>query len=258
METGNHKPLPNNNICKNCNNAGDGNFCSNCGQSTNTHPINFHYLLHDMQHTLLPVDKGFFYTLKELFTRPGHTIREFIDGKRVLHFKPLALVLVLAGAYGFLYQYFHIDEVPRMAGKPEMERLMSQMNAWMAANYSVAELMLIPFFALGSYIVFRKSGYNYVQNLVISMFLTAQRLVISLLLLPLALLYSGDDRGISTGLASLIGLVLYIWSFIQLFNTRPKFNTGLKALWAYLFSLIIMLVLFMAGGVIIGLLFLKK
>ncbi|QOG00887.1 DUF3667 domain-containing protein [Flavobacterium sp. MDT1-60] len=37
-----------------------------------------------------------------MFTRPGHSIREFIEGKRVKHFKPLWLVAVLGALYGFL------------------------------------------------------------------------------------------------------------------------------------------------------------
>jgi len=59
--------------------------------------INFRYLLYDIEHGLLHIDKGISYTIKELFTRPGHSVREFIEGKRVKHFKPISFVLVLAG-----------------------------------------------------------------------------------------------------------------------------------------------------------------
>ena len=36
------------------------------------------------------------YSGKQLFTRPGHAIREFIEGKRIKHLKPISLVIVLA------------------------------------------------------------------------------------------------------------------------------------------------------------------
>ncbi|RCH56451.1 hypothetical protein DJ568_00910 [Mucilaginibacter hurinus] len=258
METRDDKPLHTNPVCKNCNNTLHGNFCSNCGQTADTHPINFHYLWHDVQHTVLHVDKGFFFTLKELFTRPGHAIREFIDGKRVMHFKPFALVLVLAGAYGFLYHFFEINDIPQVTADRTLVQTTSKTNDWLSSHYSLAVVMMLPFFALGSFLVFRKSGYNYVQNLVINLFLTAQLLVVSLLLFPLTYYYSVAAPGISTMVASTIGLALYIWSFIQLFKNESKVIIGLKALWSYILSLLFMLVLSAVIGIVIGVFFLKK
>src|SRR5208283_4811746 len=95
--------------CLNCHHTLTGKYCSYCGQSAATHKINVHFLWHDIQHGLLHIDKGILYTTKELFTRPGHSIREFIEGKRVRHFKPISLVLVLAGIYGLLYHFFKIN-----------------------------------------------------------------------------------------------------------------------------------------------------
>jgi hypothetical protein len=40
---------------------------------------------HDVQHGLFHFDKGMYYSAKELYWRPGHSIREFIEGKRVSH-----------------------------------------------------------------------------------------------------------------------------------------------------------------------------
>ncbi len=95
--------------CRNCNAELTGNFCSHCGQNSSTHKINLKFLWHDIQHGLLHVEKGILFTVKELFTRPGHTIREYLEGKRVKHFKPVSLVLLLAGFYGLLSHYFDIN-----------------------------------------------------------------------------------------------------------------------------------------------------
>ena len=88
--------------CKNCNQTFKGHYCNNCGQPADTHKINAHFLWHDIQHGLLHFDNGIPYSIKQLFIRPGHSIREFIEGKRVRHFKPLSLVAVLGALYGFL------------------------------------------------------------------------------------------------------------------------------------------------------------
>ena len=89
-------------ICKNCGHIYSGQFCNNCGQPSDTHKLNLHFIWHDLQHAFLHFDKGVLFTAKELFTRPGNSIREFIEGKRVKHFKPISLVIILATLYGVL------------------------------------------------------------------------------------------------------------------------------------------------------------
>ncbi len=44
-----------------------------------------------------------------MFTRPGHTIREYIEGKSVKHFEPIALLLTVATFYEIFYHYFGIN-----------------------------------------------------------------------------------------------------------------------------------------------------
>lgn len=68
-------------ICKNCKNTFEGNFCNRCGQSSKVRKINFRYVLDEVPNSIFQIDRGFLFTVKELFTRPGHSIREFIKGK---------------------------------------------------------------------------------------------------------------------------------------------------------------------------------
>mgnify|MGYP006179009015 CR=1 FL=1 len=96
-------------ICKNCGHIYSGQFCNNCGQPSDTHKLNLHFIWHDLQHAFLHFDKGVLFTAKELFTRPGNSIREFIEGKRVKHFKPISLVIILATLYGVLRHLFHFS-----------------------------------------------------------------------------------------------------------------------------------------------------
>lgn len=95
--------------CKNCSNEFDGHYCNQCGQPAETHEMNVYFLVHDIQHGFFHIEKGILFTIKELFTRPGHSIREYLQGKRVKHFKPISLVLLLAGILGLLSHYFHVD-----------------------------------------------------------------------------------------------------------------------------------------------------
>ncbi len=215
--------------CQNCNTPLSGNYCTNCGQSAGTHRINSHFLWHDIQHGLLHLDKGILFTTKELFTRPGHTVREFLNGKRVRHFKPISLVLVLAGIYGFLSHFFHINMLSnniRLTGSGEkfnqVQEAVAQMSEWLSQHYAVFALIQIPIFSIGTYFAFRKVRYNFIEHLVINAFLTSQRLIVHILAFPLFYVFNETPqlRTIAR-ITDLISYGLIFWSLFELFN---RFN----------------------------------
>lgn len=82
--------------CKNCSLNFEGNYCPQCGQSAHEHRIDAKYILHDVPHSIFHVDQGFFYTLKSMFTRPGAMVQDFLEGKRVKYFRPLAYVVIMS------------------------------------------------------------------------------------------------------------------------------------------------------------------
>ncbi len=224
--------------CSNCGMPVEGNYCSNCGQSTGEHTINFHFLWHDVQHGLFHFDKGILFTIKELFTRPGHSIREYIQGKRVQHFKPVSLVLILATVYGFLFHYFHINMLVNSislsgSGKDfvEAQNKLGKLNDWVIEHYEIIALIQLPIYALGTYLSFKKSGYNFSEHLVLNAFLTAQRLVLRIAVFPLYYLYNETTalRKID-GFTDVIGYALLVWSLTQFFHNRKKLATFFRAL----------------------------
>lgn len=88
--------------CKNCGAQLNGNFCSQCGQKAKIDTINLSYILSEVSDTFLQVNHGLFYTIKELFLRPGISIRDYLAGKRKSYFKPIAYVLLLSTIYALL------------------------------------------------------------------------------------------------------------------------------------------------------------
>lgn len=207
-------------ICKNCHQIYKGHYCNNCGQPAETHKINWHFLRHDIQHGLLHFDAGIPYSLKQLMTRPGHSIREFIEGKRVRHFKPLSLVVVLGAFYGFLFHYFNIDLFSSSANS---EVDLSEYNEWMATHFSWVTIATIPIYTIGTYIVFRKQGYNFVEFFVLNTFKASQRLFIQILTFPILLYLDSTHHAEKfTLITYLIGIVLIFWTNIQFFNKISK------------------------------------
>lgn len=224
--------------CKNCHQTYKGHYCNNCGQPAETHKINWHFLWHDIQHGLLHFDQGIPYSIKQLFTRPGHSVREFIEGKRVKHFKPLSLVVVLATLYGVLYHYFKIN---LFLTTSDSTLNYTEFNEWVSTHFSWVTIATIPLFTIGTYICFRKQGYNFVELFVMNTFKASQKLFAHLLSFPLLIYFNGTPEIQKiTSLIYAIDIVLIFWTNIQFFNKMSK----AKAFFLSLLSHIIFLVCF--------------
>ena len=226
-------------ICKNCQQHYTGNYCNNCGQPAETHKINAHYLWHDIQHSLLHFDAGIPYSIKQLFTRPGHSIREFIEGKRIKHFKPLSLVTVLAAFYGFLYHYYHLN----LFKANEADLNLNDFNEWNATHFAWTTIATIPFYTIGTYIAFRKQGYNFFELFVLNTFKASQRLSAQILVFPLLLYFNGTPHMQQIlNLMYIIGVILIFWTNIQFFNTISKTKAFLLSIVSHIIFLICFLI----------------
>ncbi|MCC6582961.1 MAG: DUF3667 domain-containing protein [Chitinophagales bacterium] len=218
-------------VCKNCNHHFKGHYCSNCGQTADTHRLNVHFLWQDIKKGIFHIDEGILYSFLQLFTRPGNSIREFIEGKRKNHFKPLSLVIVWATAYALLYHSNHLDFVKNL----ESEKLdMSQANDWVTTHFAWITLSTIPLYALVTFIVFKKEAYNFIEHLVLNAYLSAQRLSIHILLFPFTLYSNGTPNETKVTLSILlIDVSMAVWSYTQFFNKLPRGKAFLKAILSY-------------------------
>lgn len=206
--------------CKNCGTELNSKFCPDCGQAADTHEINLHFFWHDIQHGIFHYDKGIPFTVKELFTRPGHAIRDFIEGKRVKYFKPVALIVILAGIYMVLFHWLHLDS--KMASLVPLDQ-QEQKSAlkiidWYTNHYALVTLLIVPFSALATYLAFRKAGYNYLQIVVLLLYTTAARLIISIVCLPITLLLSKNNLYSMSSLLGMLSIGYSIWTYLQFFN----------------------------------------
>jgi hypothetical protein len=253
--------------CKNCNSSFKGNFCHNCGQSAKTHRLDYHSIWHDIQHGLLHIDKGIFYTIIQLFTRPGHTIREYLEGKRLKHFKPVSLVIILATIYALLNHYLHIDLITAAENKISIKNfgldlqfqitqgsenpLAGVIRDFIDSHFALLQLLLLPFYAAASWLAFRKNGYNYIEHLVINAFLRGQAFIIAIAMLPF--IYFGINTGeVSSNIFTVLQIICLFWVFVQFFNTRNTFWVIKRSFLATLYFLAIVLVTVLIAIVIVN------
>ncbi len=241
--------------CANCDRAidnADQKFCPACGQPTPAHRIDWHFLGHELEHSVLHMDRGLLYSLKHLMLRPGHFIRDYIEGRRAHHVKPLLLIMILAAALVFLARYFLEGDVVGLAvamggtagagagadGPFDPARLFSALEVvtgWMNRNYAVATLLLLPFEAAAFKLAFRRVGHlNYPEWLVITAFLTVQTFVVMAFAVP-AEHWFPQVRSWALSLA----VVYSVFSLMQFFRPYPRWKAVLRSLLGFgLFTLI--------------------
>ncbi len=238
-------------ICKNCNTVFEGNFCNNCGQSAKTHKLNAHFIWHDIQHGLFHFDKGMYYSAKELYSRPGHSIREFIEGKRIHHFKPISLVIVLATIYGLLYHSFEINLFT--TDEKEISKLDMDVNNWMAQHYYWLTLATIPIYTLGTFVSFRSQGYNYIEYFVLNTFKASQRLILHIVTFPILVHFNATPT-IKTVMALLYlsDIILIYWTNFQFFNKLSKVRVLALSILSHLIFLVAFMVVFTAIVLLFG------
>ena len=248
-------------ICKNCGTRFKGKYCTNCGQPARVGRLNFRSVWHDIQHGLLHIDNGIFFTIKELFTRPGHSIREYIEGKRVKHFKPVSLVIILATLYALINHFLHQSVLAETSNSmalnvPGLDFSINGakfdlkiIREFIEDHFAVLQLLLLPFYAAASRLAFLKFGYNYTEHLVIIAYLRGQSIVLAIFFL--LLVYIGlIPKHTSGSIAPLAELACLFWVFLQLFNTQRKARvvkrTFLVLFYFILVQLIIVLLLIAA------------
>lgn len=229
--------------CKNCQKKYDegDRFCSACGQNVNIRRIDFRYLVEEVQQIIFNFDGGLFFTIKELFTRPGYAIKEYIIGKRQRFTKPILFLMIVGALYSFvrkwlelntaLFQVNHSDKTEEydVGGKAiqVLSDYIGKLDIWIDDNYALFVLFQIPIIAFGFHLGFKKfQRYNYTEWLVIMVFIAGQFLIFS----TLGLFYK-----VLIGRSALVSVSLFLlllWTIVQLFSDKKK----IVVLWRFILS----------------------
>jgi hypothetical protein len=159
-------------ICKNCENCFKGKFCPECSQPAKVGKIDAHYFIHDIPHSIFHIDKGFFYTLKQLFTNPGKAMIDYLSGKRIRHFRPFGFVIILSTICTLLIKGINKVINLRYIADHSGEKIVSAQNFFV--NYpSVLIFLMIPILSFVTWLCFKKRQYNYWEHFLVNTYLAA-------------------------------------------------------------------------------------
>lgn len=229
--------------CKNCNSEVNLNYCPQCGRPTKLHRIDGHYIQHEIEH-LLHFERGFLYTIKELFLRPGQSIKHFIDDDRNRLVKPIVFVIVCALINTFVTKIFDIE-----VGFIHIDTKLTAMGAifnWLENHYGYANLFYGIFMAGYAKFLFKTYKYNFFEILVLMCYVLGMQMLIITFFLAIAF-----ATKIELMPFALILMMIYnVWSISQFFD-KTKVMNYLKALISHLAGFITANVLLGLVGIII-------
>lgn len=173
--------MPETATCLNCGNSVTNKYCANCGQKSSVHRLSFkHFFAHEFLHGLFHIDKGIFFTVKELFTRPGFAALDYLEGKRTKYFNFFTLLLLTIGLILFTSHYVDQDKefiVITESG----ERL----DDAIVHNLKFLLLSFIPLLAVSSSLFFRRMKLWFSEHLVTNTFFSIGILLIYFIVLLL-------------------------------------------------------------------------
>ncbi|TRX34196.1 DUF3667 domain-containing protein [Flavobacterium sp. ZT3R18] len=212
--------------CKNCGNHFEGNYCNICSQRAETYRITWYELAHHLPHALFHADKGLFYSIKELVLRPGHSIRDYIAGKRVYHFNPLLFLILMGSLATLLFTTFHLNPP-----NEEIELIkIESFSATLAHKYFAAVgLQFIILLTVTDFIFYYNKKYSLPEIVISNTFQAGQIMVFTIMMLPILLVqnyfFQNYDENIE------MRMLLKAVSIGFLFFTRYQFYEAKGNYW---------------------------
>ena len=177
--------------CLHCAHEFEGNHCPNCGQKASTSRLTFRQVAHDLQHSLLHLDKGVVKNIRSIW-QPS-LIRGYIAGQRAGFFNPIVLLLFVCGVMAFVEQHFQVKMAQQQEGSSTStayhvgQTAAALYHEW--AKYLEA-FLVIPFAVFAWLFLKKKTGYNLIEHLYAQSFVVCNMNLLGLLMYPILRHYS--------------------------------------------------------------------
>ena len=223
-------------LCKNCLTTFEGKFCPNCSQKADTHRFTVVHFGHEFFHAFTHTDRGVLLLMKDLLYRPGKVAFEYNAGKRKKYFNPITFLLIITAIQIFVSQKTEIftligkatKEVTQQMTKPstkEAQKALDKSFEDVGKQTSVVEennkaftLLIIPILSFFSWLLFKKSGHNYAENLVLHVFIMGGATLLFFIVTLVPILIMPSLILTWMGINFIIGVIYYIVAYKQFYN----------------------------------------
>ncbi|MDW3194017.1 MAG: DUF3667 domain-containing protein [Cytophagales bacterium] len=207
--------------CDKCGHPVSSRYCSNCGKITWVQRFDGKYFLNKVI-SAVDLSKGFFITLFRLLINPGIWLRRFIIGEIDEFSNPLKMFLIVGAVTNYLtFQFSIFNETivdSGLFGIPLVD--VNGYNHYSTQYFSFFTLTAIPLFSVASWLLFLKSGFNFLENLVFNLYVGIGQFLVLLIFIPILATIQGETITIIYGIFN-VGYNLWaLIYFFQAFSIR--------------------------------------
>ena len=175
---------------------------------------------------------GLFYTIKKMLISPGKSVRQYLEEDRKPFVRPIVFVIVTSLIYAFVDFFFSLSVFEQLRTEhPDISFFTTpfviialpdsfSFLRWLTGSSAYTTLLLGVFVAFAARILFRKSGYNFFEILVLLCYVCG----ISMLFLSVSVVLSHlSDFSIMGGPGALIlgimlSMIYLVWAVGQFFE----------------------------------------
>lgn len=235
-------------ICKKCKSEVTQNYCPNCGHPKILTRIDGQYLLQEIR-SVLSFEKGFLFTIRELATNPGRSIKDFLNEDRNRLVKPIVFLVVTSLIYTVFNNIFLFEDSYVKFSSDNVESATLSIFKWIQGNYGYANIIMAFFIGAWIKLFFRKHEFNIFEILVLLCFVMGMGMLIYSIFGVIQSLTSFALMQI----AGIIGFIYLTWS-IGDFYGKGKIINYVKAFFAYILGMLTFSITAIIIGTIIDLL----
>src|SRR5436190_20549130 len=175
--------------CINCGAETSGTYCSTCGQRTTVKRITLREGFNEFWSKVYGFDGVFFRTIRDLTIRPGLASKRFIQGNRIAYYGPVGYFFLMITVYLLVLSMLDYNILDFMKGTQESMQLQGSRNkftdiiqAYIAENIKLFIFLIIPVQAwCARYLFFRKNGYNFLENMVLPLYIVGHQQWLSII-----------------------------------------------------------------------------
>jgi hypothetical protein len=216
--------------CQNCGESNVGNFCMSCGQDQNIKRIDRNYAFNELL-GLFGFEKGFIYTCKELFLRPGKAITGYLYQNRQKLVKPITFLGLASLIYTLVAHFLKTDVILKEASKNLYSNMtILKIMDWTQSNYGYANLLMILPIAFFIKLLFKDKKVNFYEAFVIVCYVMGTGMLIYILEALLTYFFPKLFL-LNSSLVFLVSLFYMSWAIGQVFGKQSL--NYIKAFFAY-------------------------
>lgn len=207
------------NQCKACGLELLGEFCHGCGQKYIEERFTFRKIVANAFSVIFSLEKGLFFTLRELLKDPRKVIHGYINGQTKKYYNPIAMVFImgsvvilltsLTGVYEGMGE--QIMEMNRMLGQSEEDLQRSaEMMKYVYQFQNILMLIMIPFISLFIYLFYKSSGLYFAEINILMCYATALNMLSSLIFVFFYKMFE-DNMNMVMGVGMIVSFIIYAY-----------------------------------------------